>query len=421
MRKSILFISMMLLFINSLDLLPKADSLTLTIARKFNKDIFDSNGVKYLQPMVQSINATSNSSFFNQAYVPAEVDKPYFRFGLHGMLGFVPNDLKTYKPVMPAKEFSLEELQKYAQIEINWQDPSKSKVTILDTVGLIYYAFQTIIYDGMKQGRIKIPQTTPTVLGSKQAERILVPHSATDSILRENPIFPFLPKQIQDSILNSLNRLPEFFDLPQGLDMNTMYAMVPQFEIGSLWGTELLIRLIPPVKWDENIGEFAFWGIGLKHSISQYFSSPPFDLAIQAVYQGTYLKNQIGMTKADLKANATIWNLNIHASKHFENIMDIYTGLSSEFINIESDYIYTLSAQMQCDLGILQCEGNQALPPNPPEYPGDTHPQKTHISLSDSNFKWILGISVPIKPVAIFLDMSISKFFMLSAGIEVRF
>jgi hypothetical protein len=215
--------------------------------------------------------------------------------------------------------------------------------------------------------------------------------------------------------------LPEFFDLPQGLEMNTMYALVPQFEIGSLWGTELLLRFIPPVQWDVNIGEFAFWGIGLKHSISQYFEDFPFDLAIQAVYQGTYLKNQIGMTKADLKANATIWNFNLHASKHFENLFDVYTGFSSEFINIESDYIYTLSAQMQCDLGILQCEGNQALPPNPPEYPGDTQPQKTHISLSDSNFKWILGISVPIEPVALFLDMSISKFFMLSGGIEIRF
>ena len=56
-----------------------------------------------MQPLVTTINATSNSRFFTQAYVPKSVDKPYFRFGIHSMIGFVRDDQRLYTPSLPTE------------------------------------------------------------------------------------------------------------------------------------------------------------------------------------------------------------------------------------------------------------------------------------------------------------------------------
>ena len=86
-----------------------ADQITIDLARMFSRDIFELNGIPYLKPMVESINATSNSRFFNQAFIPSEVEKPYFKVGIHGMLGFVRDDQKTYKPTMPSQAFNFKD------------------------------------------------------------------------------------------------------------------------------------------------------------------------------------------------------------------------------------------------------------------------------------------------------------------------
>ena len=61
------------------------DTNSVIITRVLTKDLFELNNVPYMEPLVTSINATSNSRFFNQAFVPKKVSKPYFRFGVHGM------------------------------------------------------------------------------------------------------------------------------------------------------------------------------------------------------------------------------------------------------------------------------------------------------------------------------------------------
>ena len=141
-----------------------ADEITIDLARLFSKDIFELNGLPYLQPLVETMNATSNSRFFNQAFVPQKVDKPYFRFGIHGMLGFVRDDMKTYNPAMPAEPLNMDKLSNY--IEYTLFPPGIK--SIKDTTGLIYYALKTILYDGISSGSIIIPKEAATVLGFKQ-------------------------------------------------------------------------------------------------------------------------------------------------------------------------------------------------------------------------------------------------------------
>lgn len=426
----------------SQDTVPRASPWAIDVSRRFSRDIFKMNGVPYLQPMVEAVNATSNSRFFSLAYVPRKVDKPYFKFGLHSMLGFVREDMKTYKPEFPMEELTFNEAAKYAEI-IN------QTVNIKDTAGLIYYLFKTILYDGVQRGSLFPPDKAATILGSKTTSLVLYPDTLR-SIIKDNPIYGFLTEDMQDSVLNAVTALPAFFTLPQGGNINTIFASVPQVEIGSLFGTELLLRGIPPVYMGENIGDFAFWGIGIKHSISQYFnqnyydsetrSEDPFlpkeipnlgrnafNLAVQLVYQGTHLENTVGVTNSELKSNATFWNFNIHASQNIEGIVDIYSGFSLETMSISTDFTYYLPVEVQGQLGLLLMiyypDGTSFIGDTDPEngYPGDTEPQYSTIKIKDTNIKWVIGAAKEIGPIVIFADFSISQFNIFTGGILYKF
>jgi len=402
-----------------------ADKITIDLARLFSKDIFELNGLPYLQPLVETMNATSNSRFFNQAFVPQKVDKPYFRFGIHGMLGFVRDDMKTYNPAMPAEMLTSDKLMKYITF---------NPINIKDTTGLIYYALKSILYDGISSGSIVLPKEAATVLGYKQ-EKFNLPNDTLVNLIERNPAYKLLPKAMQDSVLNIIKQFPETFSLPEGANLSTLMAAVPQFEIGSLYGTELLIRFIPPVNMGKNIGDFAFWGFGLKHSISQYFLKNPngncnereIDVAFQIVYQGTHLENTVGVTNAELTADATFWNFNLQASKSFDFGMDIYSGLSYETVNIKSEYKYLLPQETQAQLGMLRTDKDEnghiirIYPPEPPDYPGDTNPQTAKMKFDDQNVKFTFGVAKQIGPINLFIDYNISKFNIFTGGIEYRF
>ncbi len=426
---------------------PHYDPTVVEMSRMFSKDIFELNGVPYMQPMVEAVNATSNSRFFSSAFVPVKVDKPYFRISLNAMGGIVPDNKKTYQPQLPAEELTFNGLIDGGYAKLNL-DPNNPFI-IQDTAGLVYYALKGMIYNGLyKDGTLKqyIPEKSATILGTT-SPAIMLPDSVLQSLFHNLSvnvpyvgnvnIYDKLPPESQRQIDSLLILFPQYFTLPSGSDMSMIFAGVPQLEIGSLWGTEALIRFIPPVHMSREIGDFAFWGFGLKHSISQYFNKSDetsdrlFDLAVQAVYQGTHLKNTIGVTNSELTADATIWNFNIHASKSFENIIDIYTGISFEFVNIKSNFKYYLPVEVQAQLGLRELRiykdengnetGREIMSPDPPEYPGDTSPQTAVINLSDSNIKWVGGIARDFGDFRVFMDYSISKFNIFSGGIQYTF
>jgi hypothetical protein len=402
---------------------------TIELAKKFSKDLFETNGVPYMEPVVRVINSTSNSRFFTSAFIPPKVDKMYFKVGLHGMTGIVNNELKNFSPVMPSKEFNYNDVGKYIEYNIITQ-----QITKLDTAGLIHYLFLNMMYDGTKgskAGLIQVPQLASTALGSGDTQ-FLLPHSSMQELFENHPLYnlPLVPQAIKDSVIQAINQFPEVFTLYGGNNLNMVFAAIPQIEIGSLYGTELLLRLIPPVNLGETIGDFAFWGVGLKHNISQYFideydnsgnlipvDERPLSIAAQFVYQGTYLKNTVGVTQADLTANATLLSFNINASKSFKDIFDIYTGLSYETIDIKSKYVYPLSVEVQWQLGLLDKPSHKPTP----GFPGDQDPQTTELTLDASNLRWTIGIIKPIGDFDVFLDYSVSRFDILSGGIQYRF
>ncbi len=449
MKKYLLLFAFILFLciFNNIELKAKADSTTINIVRMFSKDIFETNGTPYLKPMVQSMNATSNSRFFNSAYVPKKVKKPYFKVSLNGMIGFVPQSYKTYSPSLPLEPFDFNKLGQF--IEPTLENPFHIK----DTAGLAYYAFKTVIDNAVKKGYVSLPKSSTTILGNQNTS-IYLPHDALIKSLNENQAFQLLPPNLQDTLQKYINQFPENFDLPTGLNMNTFFVGIPQVEIGSLYGTEALIRFIPPINMGENIGDFAFWGLGLKHSISQYFTKykryaelsideydslrsleeTPLDLAVQIVYQGTYMKNKIGVTNAELEANANMFNFNLQLSKKFNKFFEIYGGYSLESIHINADYKYVIPWDLQIKLGLvtekLDDKGNVVIDPatnwpiyetRPPDYPGDLYPQTSIVKLNDLNHKIILGANFIINKFNIYLDFNYSKFSIFTGGVSYRF
>ncbi len=440
----------LILIISNLFYITKAeeiypDSMSVTLARMFSKDIFELNGVPYLQPVVEVVNSTSNTRFYNEAFVPSEENKFYVKFGIHGMFGIVPDSKKVYSPKVPNEEFTTDGLGlntstgefKYGKIKYDISNPSNTELIIKDTVGLLYYALKGMFYNGLKDGSLKIPSESPTALGhGKQnlelPDTVLIKLfnelSINLPIIGQTKLSDYIPDSLKNQIYDIFRGFPSYFTLPEGSNLNYIFAAVPQFEFGSFYGTELLIRFIPPINMGETIGDFAFWAFGLKHSISQYFnpSDDPelrlFDMSIQAVYQGTSLKNKIGVTNADLTANANMFNLNLNFSKTIPNIFDIYSGFAYQSIKIKSKYKYYLPIEVQWQLGLIDkgSDDNPNYKPTP-GHPGDQNPQTANVELSDKAIAWNIGISKKLGPVNIFIDYNIAKINIISAGIVYNF
>lgn len=379
---------------------------TVELVRLLSKDFFDLNSIPYLEPMVTAVNATSNARFFHSAYIPSN-DTLYFRFGVHAMVGFVRDDQKLYTPHIPTER------------------SNASGDILLDAV---YNEIKTIFKRGIETGNIIPPETAPTILGYGK-NTFVIPVTYLRDEVKKNPLFQQLDTATQRVIDDALVQLPGALDLPPGGNMNTIMAAIPQLEIGSLYGTELLIRYIPPIELDTNIGDFSFWGIGLKHSLSQYWQDPWLDVAAQIVYQGTNLKNVVGATNAELTSKATFWNGNINASKRFGKFT-AFTGLAVENVDIAAEYVYTLPRQLQATLHLItwkdlngdgQSTDDEFVPDPANGFPGDTKPQKSTVKINDTNVKWTLGGAVQFGPVSVFVDYSVSKFNIFSGGVDVQF
>jgi hypothetical protein len=230
-------------------------------------------------------------------------------------------------------------------------------------------------------------------------------------------VYNALTPELKQSIMSTITGLPNYLTLARGANVNTVVAGVPQIEIGSFMGTELLLRFIPQIKYDTVVGKFSFWGIGIKHSINQYWENAPFNLAAQFVYQGSSIENSVGATNSQLSANTTIMGFNIQASKEWEGF-NFYSGFAYEQINIDTKFTFYLPKELQRQLGLLPLDSDD---PRPPMYPGDQRPQFTSAMFKDNAVKFTMGISKTFGSLGVCLDYNISKFNILTLGLDVGF
>lgn len=111
------------------------------------------------------------------------------------------------------------------------------------------------------------------------------------------------------------------YQAPDGVLDATLFPFgIPQLRFGYLYGTEATIRFIPLPAISDQIPSSTLVGIGVRHSLSQYFPLIPVDLSVGFVYNSFETGDII-----DFKGTA----FGIQASRKF-SVLTLYGGLALE-------------------------------------------------------------------------------------------
>lgn len=114
---------------------------------------------------------------------------------------------------------------------------------------------------------------------------------------------------------------------PGGIGESNIPLLFPQVSF-SLLGTEAMVRYMPNLKVGET--EVGLFGVGLKHSISQYFILLPVDIAVQVLYNSFKVKDLIDVSNIAFNA---------HVSKTF-GLFTAYGGIQYESTKFDLDYTF---------------------------------------------------------------------------------
>jgi hypothetical protein len=163
---------------------------------------------------------------------------------------------------------------------------------------------------------------------------------------------------------------------------NTTYVplAVPQLTIGNIFGTQATIRYITVPKMSgDKIPDVTLWGIGARHSISQYLPMVPLDLAA-----GIYFNSFTFGDLIDFKGVA----VNAQASKSF-SILTVYGGL-------------------QWENSSMNLKFNSTDITSPP----------VDITMDGANtFRFTAGLNIGLGPIHLFADANVGSITVFSGGI----
>jgi hypothetical protein len=125
------------------------------------------------------------------------------------------------------------------------------------------------------------------------------------------------------------------FAFPGGLNLENLGLAAPQLVVGNLMGTEGILRYIS-VDAGEAVGDVTLFGIGARHSISQYFTGLGVNMSALFFYQDF----EMGDKLVDAKA----WTLGVQASKRY-SMFEPYAGLSLDSFQMDIEYDTDVSGQ----------------------------------------------------------------------------
>mgnify|MGYP001080716230 FL=1 len=126
------------------------------------------------------------------------------------------------------------------------------------------------------------------------------------------------------------------FSFPGGFDLGSFALAVPQLRVGALMGTELIVRYFAAQIGDDDFGAISLFGIGARHSISQYFPSAlPVDVAAGFFWQ--QLKLGEDDQGNDIIATSAL-SFGVQASTEIVRFIVPYGGLSYDAHSTEVTY-----------------------------------------------------------------------------------
>jgi hypothetical protein len=107
---------------------------------------------------------------------------------------------------------------------------------------------------------------------------------------------------------------------------------VPQLTIGSVFGTEVIGRYVfIPKIGDNMVPESNLWGLGVRHSVSQWFPGLPLDIALGYFY-GSFKSGDL----IDYKGS----QIGVQVSKDLSPLT-VYGGLATESSTMKIRYTST--------------------------------------------------------------------------------
>jgi hypothetical protein len=343
---------------------------TKALLEDYSRELFGANATGFMSPLVIVSNVGANDAFYNRAFVPRE-NKLYIDVSIRSMVAFVLESERNFTANLPLDE----KPNPHPILSPEW----------MRVFQLNYFKEQ--LRGAVAAGQLETQVTTATVFGGA-GSGFTIPKD----YIREN---------VAGIDSATLARLPSQLALTPGTNQDMVVAAVPQITIGALYNSEMLVRYIPPVVFDENIGKFSFFGVALKHAFTNWYENPWCDAAVQVGFQHSTISNEVGITKAKLEAATDLFAVNVHASKRFDWI-EPYVGFSFETLSSEGSYTFTLPANIKEEIGY------------------DIDPQTVPVSLSDHAIKGTIGATAHIGPMQVFAGMGIAKHLIFSGGIAWR-
>lgn len=119
------------------------------------------------------------------------------------------------------------------------------------------------------------------------------------------------------------------------LPMNLIPYGTPQLNIGSVYGTDVMVRYLPEIKLGK-YGSVSSWGTGIRHSISSHIKDCPVDMSVQFAYMNLKVNDSKGQTLLNTSSTAA----NFQLSKELAGFFTIYTGVQYENTKMNLHYNY---------------------------------------------------------------------------------
>ncbi|HHE65410.1 MAG TPA: hypothetical protein ENL09_05240 [Bacteroidetes bacterium] len=205
---------------------------------------------------------------------------------------------------------------------------------------------------------------------------------------------------VHNSALDYIPGVEELdIQMPNGANLPAVPFLMPQFNLGLPFGNEIMIRGFPKVEISKDIGDLGFWGIGLKHSISQYIPLIPIDVAIQAAYQNLYVGELLTFSNL---------NANLEVSKKLL-MWTLYAGVGYDKTDVAADYTYEYTT-------LVEDENVPGL-----YLPGTAEQHIKFDVAGENEMRATAGIRYSLLLLKLYADYTISKYSVFNAGIGVSF
>lgn len=132
------------------------------------------------------------------------------------------------------------------------------------------------------------------------------------------------------------------YAFPGGFDVDNLPFAVPQLRISSWHGTEAVLRYLIFDTGNADLGELNLYGLGARHSLSQYLGDGfPADLALAVLWQNVSLGNN---QQGGHLMTSNAYSVGLQASRTFGDLTP-YTGLALDWCSLDVTYEYSFFNQ----------------------------------------------------------------------------